>query len=266
MNPRRGERHRGRGRPVEPGAGAVVARSKLQRLRAWMGARGRRPAGSPGRAGKGGHPVHPGHTVRAGEDSHQPAVGSAEHDRAAAGGQGRHRRPVPGAPPPEWSTKHCYTPVLQWDQLLACWWFYYSTSICIAGADGRIYEANRCPDCGRPQFCVPGSGWSCPEGHGFVEPNGPPENAAPAPALPLDTAPGGPGAAHIVAGALIVLIGVVLIRGAGSPAMCTKVFPDVMIRRGCSMIGLDARRPPGVLLEGLFQALCRAFPEDGEEP
>lgn len=43
-------------------------------------------------------------------------------------------------------------------------------------------SVNRCPDCGEPQFHAPGSGWSCKNGHGFGEPSGPAENAAPTPA------------------------------------------------------------------------------------
>ncbi len=48
---------------------------------------------------------------------------------------------------------------------------------------------NRCPDCGAPQFHAPGSGWTCCNGHGYGEPNGPAANAAPTPPEYLDAAP-----------------------------------------------------------------------------
>jgi len=44
---------------------------------------------------------------------------------------------------------------------------------------------NRCPECGGPQWKVPGSGWGCEIGHGFGEPNGPEGLAA---ATPVDVA------------------------------------------------------------------------------
>jgi len=50
-------------------------------------------------------------------------------------------------------------------------------------------KVNRCPDCGEPQFHAPGSGWTCENGHGYGEPNGPEENAAPTPPSLLRSAP-----------------------------------------------------------------------------
>ncbi len=45
----------------------------------------------------------------------------------------------------------------------------------------RQPSVNLCPDCGELQYHAPGSGWTCENGHGYGDPNGPKENAAPTP-------------------------------------------------------------------------------------